>query len=69
MASYSRDPRWTKSKFTSTCSKCGRRIEKGEDIFFFPTDKTVLCNDEDCGKVSSRIFESQKQDEENNLCL
>lgn len=60
---YSGDPRWTVARFPSKCKKCGRDIAKGEQIFYYPRNKTVYCNREDCGKQAARDFGGEAADE------
>ena len=47
MKRYPRDPYWTRARFHSTCP-CGTRIRKGDRIFYYPNDRTALC--EKCGQ-------------------
>ena len=62
MARYSGDPRWLTARFDSTCRKCGKRIKRGESIFYYPTGKVTYCAGE-CGKAASRDFEAAAFDE------
>ncbi|MCP4394564.1 MAG: hypothetical protein GY804_09905 [Alphaproteobacteria bacterium] len=59
---YSNDPKWIHTKFATTCNKCGIPIEKNEQVFWFPIDKSVHC--EDCGIREFNEFESNRQDED-----
>lgn len=63
MASFKGDPYWIKAKFQSTCKGCGKVIEKGEDIFFFPRSKAVFCGLRDCGIKESISFDNVAMDE------
>lgn len=47
-------PGWITARFISKCSRCGRRIVKGERIFYYPADKTALCSDDGCGQQAQR---------------
>jgi hypothetical protein len=62
MARYSGDPKWLTARFDSTCRKCGKRIKRGESIFYYPTGKVTYCAGE-CGKAASRDFEAAAFDE------
>lgn len=43
-------PFWMLSRFGGTCSKCKRGFKKGEEIFYYPATKTVLCAGQECGR-------------------
>jgi len=60
---FPRDPMWITAKFSSKCAHCDRVIQKGEEIFYFPNSKTVLCRAEDCGKTASRELDAEKLDQ------
>lgn len=60
---YAGDPHWTQARFPSTCKGCGRRIAKGEAIFYFPKGKHVFCKNSACGEYRSAHFEAEAQDE------
>lgn len=62
MSRYSNDPRQTTSKFPSTCSKCGKPIEKGDTIYYWPSDKSAT--HEACGDDDFRKFVESAQDED-----
>jgi hypothetical protein len=57
------DPYWMKAKFASTCPRCQAPIKKGEDIFYYPNGKSVLCAADGCGKQGQRDLDSAKFDE------
>lgn len=47
----SADPYWLNARFASTCT-CGKRIQKGDRIFYYPKTKTAVC--ETCGQKGAR---------------
>ncbi|MDD3875800.1 MAG: hypothetical protein PHT69_04210 [Bacteroidales bacterium] len=61
MKTYANDPRQIAAKFNSKCSKCKKVLLKGQQIFYWPSDKSVLCFD--CGQDDYNAFLSSKQDE------
>jgi len=61
---YSGDPYWTTARFQSSCRHCGRTIKKGEDIFYYPKQKAVYCQDAGCGQSESDRFTAEAQDED-----
>jgi len=63
MASYARDPYWTRARFVSKCHRCGKAISKGQDIYYYPNGRRVLCDADDCGQVASREFATMAADE------
>ena len=63
------DPKWIKAKFSSSCHGCKRTVKKGDDIFYYPIDRTVLCDAPNCGLKASQEFEAAKFDEDNNRSL
>jgi hypothetical protein len=58
---YSRDPRWITARFSSVC-KCGKRINKGDDILYRPYDRSVQCSV--CGETAWQRFLSESADED-----
>jgi hypothetical protein len=62
MAQYTRDPRWTVSRFQGKCAQCGRKIARGERIWFSPIGKQVLC-ERPCGETAARQFYAEIADE------
>jgi hypothetical protein len=65
MARYKADPRWITTKFATNCARreCKRPIKKGENVFYYPSSKDCYCDNEDCGKQSSREFDASTMDE------
>lgn len=55
-SSYSGDPRWITAKFSSNCSHCGKKINRGDRIFYYPRTKSVFCEGPSCGKHCERDF-------------
>lgn len=60
---YSRDPKWLTVKYACKCSKCGKAIKQGERGFYYPSDRSMFCEGEECGGNASRDFESCAFDE------
>lgn len=63
-AGYSGDPRWIDVRYPTTCSKCGRSIQKGEKAFYYPNGKQFYCDHDDCGGQASRDFGANVFDED-----
>lgn len=59
-----RDPYWLEARFSSDCAGCGRRIQKGERIFYYPNGKSAYCSDDSCGGNASREFSVASFDED-----
>jgi hypothetical protein len=57
------DPYWTEARFDSDCTRCGRRIKKGERIFYYPNGRKAYCADDGCGQDCSREFDAAAFDE------
>ncbi len=62
MKTYPNDPRLITAKFNCNCKKCKKLLKKGQQIFYWPYDKSVLCLE--CGEDDFNAFLSSKQDEE-----
>ncbi|SRR5579875_3002070 len=69
MPRYKSDPRWINVKFDGACVRCKRPIRRGEQAFYFPSDRSLYCESEECGKAASREFGARAFDEENNRCM
>jgi hypothetical protein len=70
MARYKGDPRWIVVKFKGNrCARCRRLINPGERGFYYPEDRSLYCEGEQCGKAASREFGARAFDEENNRCM
>jgi len=63
MKRYIDDPYWTRARYKSACRECGKRIAIGEDIFYYPKGKFVLCGGK-CGQVASARFAAEVHDED-----
>ena len=65
MPRYAQDPRWLTARFESKCcnKSCNATIKKGEEAYYYPSDKTIYCKREDCGQQRSRQFDAAAQDE------
>lgn len=62
MTRYTNDPRRITAKFVSRCSKCDKRLVKGEDIYYWPSSREVFCTK--CGEADYRRFLSDAADED-----
>ena len=70
MRHYKCDPRWITVRFKgSTCAGCKRPIHPGERAFFYPEDRSIYCDSDDCGQSASRAFSARALDEENNSSM
>lgn len=63
MKHYNNDPRWITVKYANHCAKCGRRINKGENAFYYPLNKKLYCDSEKCGGAAARDFQACAFDE------
>lgn len=53
---YSNDPRWINARFESICAHCGKKIKRGDRVFYYPLHKRVFCDGDSCGKHCERDF-------------
>jgi hypothetical protein len=51
------------SKFGGSCSRCKLGIKKGEQIFYYPANRTVLCAGDGCGKQAERDLQADDFDQ------
>ena len=56
MPRYSNDPRKIRARFGSKCPKCGKQIRKGDEIFYYPSERRAYCMSDDCGAQMERDF-------------
>ena len=67
MKRYGRDPYWTTARYGGTCAKCGAEIRCGQQIFYYPNGRRVLCSGigvvEGCGDAAAREFYVAAADE------
>lgn len=56
-------PFWMLSKFGGTCPRCQRGFKKGEQIFYYPANRTVLCAGDECGKQAERDLKADDFDQ------
>ena len=56
-------PFWMLSKFGGVCSKCKEPIKKGENIFYYPSTRSVLCAADNCGKQAERDLRADDFDQ------
>jgi hypothetical protein len=64
MAKYKSDPRWINVKFDGSCARCKSVIRHGERAFYYPQDRSLYCERENCGQAASRDFSAHVFDEE-----
>ncbi len=69
MRRYKCDPRWINVRFEGKCARCKRPIHVGERAFYYPGDRSLCCEAEECGKAASREFTALAFDEENNTSM
>jgi len=62
---YSKDPFWMTAKFSSVCS-CGKRINRGDRIYYYPACKKAEC--EDCGRKGAALMEDELAYERQYAC-
>jgi hypothetical protein len=63
MARKTRDPRWIRSRFPSTCGRCFGTIEPGGRAYFYPLTRSILCERDECGGQVARDFAAAAFDE------
>jgi hypothetical protein len=66
---YKGDPRWITVRSESICTRCRRRIYAGDRAFYYPEDRSLYCQAQECGKAASREFSARALDEENNTSM
>jgi hypothetical protein len=64
MAKYKSDPRWLSVKFDGSCARCNSVILRGERAFYYPQDRSLYCERENCGQAVSRDLGARVFDEE-----
>jgi hypothetical protein len=70
MAKYRFDPRWITVRFKgSACPGCKRPIQPGERAFYYPQDRSLYCDGDDCGEAASREFAARAFDEDHNTSM
>lgn len=62
-------PYWITVKYPSKCSRCNQEILRGQDAFYYPRERQVLCGAEACGKQEARDLAAADFDEANNRSL
>lgn len=66
---YRNDPRWLYAKFASQCAGCKEPVNKGDEVFYYPSAKSVYGAKCGCGQDRCGEFEAAAFDEDNNLCM
>jgi hypothetical protein len=64
MAKYKSDPRWISVKFDGSCARCKSVIRRGERAFYYPQNRSLYCERDNCGQAASRDFSARVFDEE-----
>lgn len=62
MNRYTNDPRQVTAKYSSLCSRCKMKLQRGIPIYYWPLSKEVLCMS--CGEEPFRQFLTSAADEE-----
>jgi hypothetical protein len=57
-----KDPRMILVKYPCTCSRCGIRLHKGDQAYYWPASGDMYCVD--CGEADYRRYLSDAFDEE-----
>ena len=57
-------PYWLTVKYAGECSRCKKPISRGVTAFYYPKERTMLCNRDECGGQASRDLDAAKFDEE-----
>lgn len=60
MSQYKNDPRWVRATHDGFDSK-GAQFKRGDEVFFFPSTRTILSGD--AAETASRSFDASAQDE------
>lgn len=61
--SYSRDPRWIRTKYPAKCASCKGDIRRGENAYYYPSTRSLYCSKDTCGGQCHRDFEAAAFDE------
>jgi len=61
--SYRSDPRWLSVKYACKCERCGAAIKRGDQAFYYPSTKSMLCSKDECGGQAGRDFNAAAFDE------
>ena len=69
MAKSRSDPRWINVKFNGSCGRCKSVIRRGERAFYYPQDRSLYCERENCGQAASRDFRAHVFDEESGSSI
>ena len=69
MAKSRSDPRWINVKSNGSCGRCKSVIRRGERAFYYPQDRSLYCERENCGQAASRDFRAHVFDEESGSSI
>jgi hypothetical protein len=53
----------------NSCMRCKRPTHPGERAFFYPEDRSLYCDGEDCGQAANRELSARAFDEDNNTSM
>jgi len=57
---------WITVKFKgNACGRCKRPVNAGARVFYYPEDRSLYCDSEDCGKAASRKFSERAFEKDN----
>ncbi|HEX6749892.1 MAG TPA: hypothetical protein VF092_21545 [Longimicrobium sp.] len=57
------DPYWLTARRDGTCSGCNGKVRRGDQIFYYPSSRSVYCAADGCGGRASRDFDACAFDE------
>ena len=61
------DPHWITVRWDCSCSTCGNPVRKGEQGWYYPASRSVLCSRADCGQQAALDFRAAVDDERQQL--
>jgi hypothetical protein len=62
MSRYQNDPRWIRAKWAGVCAKTGQPFRKGEEVFYFPSTRSIYAGA--AAKEAADRFQAEAADEE-----
>jgi len=64
MAKYRSDLRWINARFDGSCVRCRCVIRRGDKAFYYPQERSLYCERENCGEAASRDSRTELELEE-----